>query len=120
VRWLLASGGASITEADANGRKAVHYACAYKRRGEIDNVEHSVREQGLLQYLLSAEAMLLADRDSSGHTPLMIAARIGNLGLLRWLHTSWGADVVSQEDDEGMSVMHHAVISGYVEALAHF
>lgn len=128
VTFLL--GGADVNARDKDGATALHVAvtqgndiatvCTLGREpflGECSN-------EMIIRFLIGNGADINA-RNASGETPLMVAAAKGNITAMRLL-LERGA-VITQRDDAGYTVLHHAsrspfslqLLQCFVDSLLH-
>lgn len=101
VMQLLLASGADVDAVSRNGRSAMHYAAA------VGNVEG-------VNVLLSGGATC-AMRDRGGMTAAHVAAE---KGLLDVFASVLDGEAVWEGDVGGLTVLHHAVISGMTSAVA--
>jgi len=100
VEALLSSGLVSAGWVDADGTNALHSATI---SGRLDLCENIIQKLDLGRNLVNA-------RDSDGRTPLMLAARLAHVDIMKLLCRK-GADV-AQSDNNEKTALHFAILSG--------
>ena len=84
IARLLIERGASLDKRDTIGMTALMYNCCRNSRL-------------MVEYLCTLGG--IEAKDNNGITPLMYAARHSNLGIVKYLHETWGANLQSQDVD---------------------
>ena len=99
VKRLVESEGAGLFARGQEGETAVHHCVRH------DNLE-------MLKYMVKCRGGVQNQREQlTGRTPVHIAAQLGHKNMVMWMWEQKGFDF-TMIDNEGMTVVHHAVLSG--------
>uniref|UniRef100_A0A914VJA8 RING-type domain-containing protein n=1 Tax=Plectus sambesii TaxID=2011161 RepID=A0A914VJA8_9BILA len=106
VRVLLKSKLVNVNAQDKEGRTALHYVI-------LDDID----EESELQYaslLLDRDAKVLI-ADKSGFTSFHLAAKVGNLRLLKLMLNKHKRAVNAKKEKDGWTALHIAAVNGHYE-----
>ncbi|XP_046543615.1 serine/threonine-protein phosphatase 6 regulatory ankyrin repeat subunit B-like [Haliotis rubra] len=101
---FLVTKGANLSHVDDDGGNILHWAC---RGGHV----------GVVKEILTQYNIDVNSRENHGETSLMKAASKGHLGVFLFL-VSKGANV-SNVDEKGDNILHHASIGGHAKMVQH-
>ena len=85
------------------------------QQGNIPDVP-KLSENHHIPFSPSLEDMLMTATNRHGDTPLLVAARCGQLQLLKQFHVDYGVPL-SQSNSDGKTALHEAAQSGQVECV---